>query len=123
MTTASGSSHLVRNQGYAARRAGRRGTRGTSVRPASTKAKTDGEGETENKKITLGSFMELFGFGLGLPVPSEVRVDKKNVKVYLDFEANNFDVQPKYRDEGWVDETEASSGGFWKRLFGDKSEE
>lgn len=123
MITASGSSQLVRNQGHAARRAGRRGTKGTSVRPASTKAKKDGEGETENKKITLGSFMELFGFGLGLPVPSDVRVDKKNVKVYLDFEANNFDVQPKYRDEGWVDETEASSGGFWKRLFGDKSEE
>jgi hypothetical protein len=26
-------------------------------------------------------------FGLGAPVPSEVRIDKENMKVYMDFEA------------------------------------
>lgn len=122
MTAACHRRCVVGWRGVAARRNGEHGTRRSSVRPVGTEAKTDKEGEPV-KKLTLGSFMELFGFGLGLPMPSDVRVDKKNVKVYLDFEANNFDVQPKYRDEGWVDETESSSDGFWSRLFGNNSKE
>lgn len=38
-----------------------------------------------------------------------------------EFESNNFELQGKYRDEGWVDDTPQQ--GFWESLFGKKKSE
>ena len=82
-------------------------------------------------------------------MPSEVRFDAENKKLYLDFECNNKDVELKYRrallwrrskhrhlaspcwraphrayrrDEGWVDDTPPGPS-IWSRLFGGGKEE
>jgi hypothetical protein len=79
--------------------------------------KDDGRG---GRETTKGSIIELIGFGLGAPVPSDVRFlcalssraptsplrfalraqvrfDRENLKVYMDFESNNFELEGKYR--------------------------
>jgi hypothetical protein len=125
--------------------------------------KDDGRG---GRETTKGSIIELSGFGLGAPVPSDVRFlralssraptsplrfalraqvrfDRENLKVYMDFESNNFELQGKYRcvsmanpearcgdashtahactylrrDEGYVDDSPPGPS-FWSRLFG-----
>lgn len=38
-----------------------------------------------------------------------------------EFESNNFDLQGKYRDEGWVDDT-PQGPSFWDKLFGKKDD-
>jgi hypothetical protein len=35
----------------------------------------------------------------------------------MDFESNNYLLEGKYRDEGWVDDTPAPPS-LWSRLFG-----
>ena len=47
-----------------------------------------------NDKLTLGSFIELVGFGLGAPVPSSIEFDNERKVVKMEFEANNFDRVP-----------------------------
>ena len=83
------------------------------------------------------------GFGLGAPVPSEIRFgetvlptvnalsltrlapDRENLRVQMDFEANNFEKNGKYRDEGWVEEEDPDAPkqpGFWENLFKKREE-
>lgn len=94
----------------------------------------------EEPKITAGGLAELIGFGLGLPVPASVELDKENWKVgsgapralplpqgeasvtrgltpgsaqvNAEFEANNFGIEQKYRDEGYVPSADEGGQGF-----------
>jgi hypothetical protein len=46
-------------------------------------------GSRGNNKLTMGSFLELVGFGLGAAVPSHVEFDNERKVLKLDFESNN----------------------------------
>ncbi|CAG9467742.1 unnamed protein product [Pedinophyceae sp. YPF-701] len=75
----------------------------------------------KKRKLTVGSFAELVGFGLGLPVPAEVKLDKERWVVKADFESNNFDAEQTYRDQGYVDESDSSglsTGALGALIFG-----
>ena len=65
--------------------AGRRGPR-VVQRRAGEEAGAEAEPEAspskeEEPKLTAGGLAELIGFGLGLPVPASVELDKENWKV------------------------------------------
>merc|ERR1712157_11275 len=72
----------------------------------------DKEGEepaqAEEPKLTLGGLAELVGLGMGVPVPAKVELDMEKKQLIAEFEANNFDQEQKYRDEGYVDNSASS---------------
>lgn len=48
--------------------------------PQTEEGPNDGRG---GRKASAGSLIELIGMGAGLPMPSDVKVDKENVKVIM----------------------------------------
>lgn len=91
------------------RRARNISVRSKNPEPASQEGSAEPDEEPEyqgrgNNKLTAGSLIELIGFGLGAPVPSAIEFDREKKVVRMDFEANNFDQQYAYFEEGYVDE-------------------